>query len=174
LWSGAVTGFEDSFQETLVSLVDGKGRVSIPAYYRKVLQARSGTSAEVVIGYWRKGKCLIGYDKRQHQKLNAQLEEKHQFAFDPEQDKERARLSLILNGRTRTFTLDEPGRVILPQSFRDHAGIALEEPAVFVPRGSHFEIWNVADAQADLEAEATGMSDFIAELVQPYLTRKKK
>ncbi len=162
------------YQETVVSLVDGKGRVSIPASYRKVLQARSGNAGEVVLGYQKKEKCLVGYDVQRLQVLNAKLEQDFPDSYDPAREAERARLALALNSRTRTLALDEPGRVILPQSFREFAKISTDDLAVFVSRGSQFEIWNVAAAKSDLEKEAPGIADIIAELEQPYRTRRAK
>ncbi len=157
-----------------MSLVDGKGRVSIPASYRKVLQARSGSSGELVLGYQRKDKCLVGYDTQRLALLNAKLEQDYPDAYDPVRDAERARLALVLNSRTRTLSLDEPGRVILPQSFREYAKIEAGGLAVFVSRGAQFEIWNVSAAKKDLDTEAPGIADIIAELEQPYLQRRAK
>jgi MraZ protein len=162
------------YQETVVSWVDGKGRVSIPASYRKVLLARSGSATELVIGYERKGKCLVGYDVQRLAALNAKLEEDFPDSYDPAREAERARLALALNARTRTLSVDDAGRIILPQSFRDFANIRADDVAVFVSRGSRFEIWNATDAKADLEPEAPGIADIIIELEQPYAARRQK
>jgi MraZ protein len=149
------------YQETVVNVVDGKGRVSIPASYRKVLQARAGNAGEVVIGIHQNGKCLVGYDVQRLALLNARLEEDFSGTYDPVKELERERLARQLNARTQTLKIDEQGRLLLPASFRSIAGIG--ERAVFVTGGSSFQIWSIDRAKAELETDTPGISGMIDE-----------
>jgi MraZ protein len=158
------------YQDTVVNVVDGKGRVSVPASYRKVLQARAGNAGEVVIGIHTNGKCLVGYDVQRLALLNARLEEDFAGTYDPAREAEREKLARQLNARTQTLKIDDQGRLLLPASFRAIAAIG--ERAVFVTGGSSFQIWSIERAKAELEADTPGLASMIDEQEAVRAVRK--
>jgi MraZ protein len=122
----------------LVTAVDGKGRVSIPPAFRRVLKNRCGHEDEVMIGRDKVDPCLEGYDVKYFNDENAKLEQQY-LDFDEAREAARIASARRLTSRMRSFNIEAPGRIILPQMLRDAAGIS--DAAVFVAVGSTFQIW---------------------------------
>jgi len=49
---------------------------------------------------------------------------------------------VMLLGEARRLSYDQTGRIVLPEAFRDHAG--LSTAATFVGLGNRFQIWDPA------------------------------
>jgi MraZ protein len=119
--------------------VDGKGRVSIPAGFRRVLENgdpswSEGKSPEFVIVY--------GDHRRQYLEcytMEAAAEVDAQIAELPRGSIERRMLERLFNGQSLLSTVDETGRIVLPAKLR--AKIDLDETAYFIATGDTFQIW---------------------------------
>ncbi len=127
-----------------VTAVDGKGRVSIPPAFRRVLKNRCGHEDEVMIGRDKVDPCLEGYDVKYFNDENARLEQQY-LEFDESREAARIASARRLSARMRSFNIEAPGRIILPQLLRDAVGIS--DAAVFVAAGATFQIWSVERAR---------------------------
>ena len=119
--------------------VDGKGRVSIPADFRRVLETgdptfTEGKAPEFVIVY--------GDHRRSYLEcytMDAAAEVDEQIADLPRGSMERRMLERLFNGQSLKTGVDETGRIVLPQKLRDKIG--LDAQAYFIATGDTFQIW---------------------------------
>ncbi|MEM7269221.1 MAG: hypothetical protein AAF401_08205 [Pseudomonadota bacterium] len=138
------------FSGTWTNKVDAKGRVSIPAPFRKVLAAEA--SPLLFLRPEIKGKPAIdGFGESHFDEFAASLEQ-----MNPHEDEYDALVDLMVS-RTIQLPLDETGRIVLPAGMREGAGI--ESEALFVGRLRSFQIWRPGryDALKD-ERQATGQA----------------
>ncbi len=120
--------------------VDTKGRVSIPALFRRVLEAgdpdhREGDNPNLVIVY--------GDHRRNYLEcytVEAIDEVDDQIAKMPRGSIERRMLERMFNGQSFPTSVDETGRLVLPAKLRQKIG--LEKEAFFIATGDTFQIWN--------------------------------
>lgn len=119
------------FLSKYINNIDKKGRVSIPASYRAVLgkETFSGVIAYPSI----RNNCIEACGISHIEKLRQMIE-----TLDPYSE-ERDAFETIILGEAVQLSCDGEGRVILPASLMQHAGI--EEQACFVGKGVIFEIW---------------------------------
>lgn len=111
--------------------VDKKGRVIIPAKLRDVLKDKFVDTFMVTTGYER---CLFVFPPDQWQAFEQTLR-----AQSPHQPDPRA-VSRILYSGTHQCLCDKQGRINLPQSLLDYAGIKKEVTIIGV--STRFEIWD--------------------------------
>ena len=132
--------------------VDAKGRVSIPALFRRVLQAgdpdwKEGLNPNLVIVYGdHRRKYLECYT------IEAIDEVDDQIARMKRGSRERKLLEQLFNGQSFPTNVDETGRLVLPVKLRDKIG--LDKEAFFIATGDTFQIWNpetYAEESARLE-----------------------
>lgn len=126
--------------------VDGKGRVSLPAKFRRVLQAEDASCGPgdaprlyVMFGDTRNEyvECLTG---------NAYDELLQRIENMPEGESDREILELLYYSFCDLITVDDAGRFVLPQGARDK--LDLEGEAVFQGKGRRFHILKPSDSQA--------------------------
>jgi MraZ protein len=142
--------------------VGQKGRVSVPAPFRRVLEEGDPDWAEklnpnlVLIYGMPSGHCLEGYTIEGAARLDDKVSRLPTFS------KERRALERLLNTQSIYSQVDENGRIVLPQRLRDMFG--LDEEALFAGMGEHFQIWapesygkdmaGIDDWRAGLDADA--------------------
>ena len=120
--------------------VDAKGRISIPAPFRRILEEgdpdwSSGLNPNLVIVYGRRNrKCLEGYSPRSIEIVD------NLISNLPRYSNEREILERLLNSQSIQVQLDENGRIILPLKLRKLVDI--ESTAMFVGMGEKFQIWH--------------------------------
>ncbi len=115
--------------------VDKKGRVSIPATFRRVLEQEDESG--VVLGpTLREQPCVEGYGYGRLEQLASQLDQ-----LNPLSEEYEALAGQVL-GRAKLVSLDPEGRIVLPGEFIERAHI--ENEAVFVGLGKTFQIWSPA------------------------------
>ncbi len=132
--------------------VDGKGRVSIPADFRRVLEAGDPT--------WSEGKApefviVYGDHRRAYLEcytIDAANEVDEQIADMPRGSIERRMLERLFNGQSLKTAVDETGRIVLPAKLRDK--IDLDGLAYFIATGDTFQIWKPETFEAE-EASKT-------------------
>jgi len=131
------------FSSSATNKVDAKGRVSIPALFRKVLAAEA--SPVLFLMPEVRGKPAIeGFGETYFAQLHEQLGE-----LNPLSDEYDALTDLLVSS-TVQLPLDETGRIVLPASLREAANI--EGEALFVGRSRTFQIWR-PDAYEALKAD---------------------
>ena len=131
--------------------VDTKGRVSIPASFRRVLEAsdpnwKSGEAPELVIVY---GDHRRNYLECYTMEAIAEVDDKIDAL--PRGSMERKMLQRLFHGQSFPTTVDETGRLVLPAKLRQK--IELEKEAFFIAAGDTFQIWK--PETYDDEAKAT-------------------
>lgn len=112
--------------------VDAKGRVSLPAKFRKVL------SPNLVIAQELKGKCLYVFENADYEAWINELFDKRFGGFD-ETDEQHLGLMLLLKSMAKDVEVDKSGRIMLPAEAREVADI--DKDVVIVGSKGRFEIW---------------------------------
>ena len=151
------------FRGESVHKVDQKGRVSVPATFRRVLEegdpdwAPGGNPSFVLIYGMPSGNCLEGYTVAGANAIDEKV------ARVPDR-KQRQALERIFNSQSIYAQVDENGRIVLPQRLREMFG--LDEEALFAGMGEHFQVWAPAEYRCDMEAlqDLAGRDDLLAAL----------
>lgn len=120
--------------------VDAKGRVSIPASFRRVLEASDpdwtpNQNPNLVIVY--------GDHRRSYLEcytIEAIDEVDEKIARLPRGSMERRMLERLFNGQSHPTQVDDTGRLVLPMKLRKK--IDLDDTAFFIATGDTFQIWN--------------------------------
>jgi MraZ protein len=119
-----------AFFGTFVNKVDAKGRVSVPAPFRVVIQGRGMTSVALHPSLFEA--CLEGAGFDRFENLEAQIAD----SFVPSAGNDAAELIM---GELRDLPLDGEGRIVLPDEFIAKAN--LTDQAAFIGQGRKFQIW---------------------------------
>jgi MraZ protein len=122
----------DRFVSTYTNKIDAKGRVSIPAPFRQVLE-RDGYGGGIYCYPSLDAPALDAGGERLAQKIDGLL------AGLPDYSDERDELSVALYGDVQVLAIDGDGRIVLPDSLRAHAG--LDAQVTFVGLGDKFQMW---------------------------------
>lgn len=148
------------FRGESVHKVDAKGRVSIPASFRRVLEEgdpdyAEGLTPNLVIVY---GGEKQNYLEAYTQEAINEVDQK--ISRLPRGSKQRRALEHIFNGQSLPTQTDDTGRLVLPAKLREKVGIGVE--AYFKAAGDTFQIW-APDAyetkNADIEAWLDAQGD---------------
>lgn len=128
------------FQGSAVNAVDAKGRVSVPAFLRSVIEKR-GDARTIVLAKHKLFPSLDAYDPafaaRRHEKLERKAE-KVETQEGSELDAMMA--NMMAFGATEEVPYDKTGRIVLPPMMRRKGKI--EDLALFIGVGETFQIWN--------------------------------
>lgn len=137
--------------------VDGKGRVSIPAKFRRVLQ---NCDAEYASGDPLKMHITFGDPTKKHLECwSADSYARLMGKISRMKSGTDAQRIMVYyyKSMSDTVTLDETGRLVLSPELRDK--IDLSEEAVFEGHGEKFHILNPAQADAQADAFAAILKD---------------
>ncbi len=129
----------DRFVSTYTNKIDAKGRVSIPAPFRAVLERdvySQGGGSGVYCYPSLDAPALDAGGERLAQKIDRLLQGL------PDYSDERDELSVALYGDVQILTIDADGRIVLPEPLRAHAGVSHQ--VTFVGLGDKFQIWEPA------------------------------
>jgi MraZ protein len=131
---------EHLFNGSALNAVDAKGRLSVPAFIRGVVERRSDARA-VVIGAHEVDPCLTAYDRGYarilHQENERRRLQEEAAGGHAASHYARARRTF---GAVEDVSYDPSGRILLPPLMRRKGKI--EDLALFVGVGGTFEIWN--------------------------------
>ncbi|MDO6482523.1 division/cell wall cluster transcriptional repressor MraZ [Shimia thalassica] len=142
--------------------VDAKGRVSIPASFRRVLESgdpnwESGEAPTLVIVY--------GGHTRNYLEcftINAMDEVEDRILKMGRGDKRRLALSRLYLQQSLETNVDGTGRLVLPKELRDKIG--LDGTAFFAGKGDTFEVWNPETYEENFAAQLEPDDDFDPDL----------
>jgi MraZ protein len=144
----------DRFVSTYTNKIDAKGRVSIPAPFRAVLErdgysqgagggagtgagaGGSGSTGGIYCYPSLDAPALDGGGERLAQKIDGLLRGLADYSD------ERDELSVALYGDVQVLNIDGDGRIVLPEGLRLHAG--LTNLVTFVGLGEKFQMWEPA------------------------------
>jgi MraZ protein len=122
------------FLSTYVNKVDRKGRVSVPATFRSTLSAHRQPNLVIAFPSVRLPALeCTGSDRMAE--MQERIESLEQFSEEYEN------LSLLF-ADAHPLTMDGEGRVILPETLKEHARIGDE--VAFVGLGAMFQLWDPA------------------------------
>ncbi len=152
-WRGKVLKF---FSGSSTHKVDAKGRVSLPADYRKVLEG-VGSSHVVVLPQMNHPDAHVVLSRAGYEKVVEQFEAMDLSHADAEA------LALRIVTDARQIPVDEAGRIVLSKDLREQIG--LEDDVRFVGRGSSFQIWGPGKREA-YEASARTRSQELAPSIR--------
>lgn len=154
--------------------VDSKGRVSIPASFRRVLEVgdpdwTEGLNPNLVIVY--------GDHRRNYLEcytIEAINEVDDKIAALPRGSMERKMLQRMFHGQSYPTNVDETGRLVLPAKLRQK--IALEGEAFFIAAGDTFQIWKPETYDEEELAKTEAWLDELPEDFDPliYLDQVKQ
>jgi len=138
---------EHLFQGSALNAVDAKGRVSVPAFLRAVIERR-GDARTIVLAKHDSFGALSAYDPAyaayRHAKLERLLEKQE---TDPAAELDYARRTMMAFGATEEVPYDSSGRILLPLMMRRTGEIG--DLALFIGVGETFQIWNPERFLAD-------------------------
>lgn len=142
--------------------VDAKGRVSIPALFRRVLEASDpnwteGLPPELVIVYGDKRKKYL-----ECYTMEAIAEVDSKIDAMPRGSIQRKALQRLIHGQSFPTTIDETGRLVLPAKLRNK--IDLDGEAFFIAAGDTFQIWKPEAYEAEEEAWLDELPDDVDPL----------
>ena len=120
------------FVSTFTNKIDAKGRVSVPAPFRAILE-RDGYAGGIYCYPSLDAPALDAGGERLAQKIDRLL------SGLPDYSDERDELSVALYGDVQVLSLDGDGRIVLPEALRTHCGI--DTQVTFVGLGDKFQIW---------------------------------
>jgi MraZ protein len=134
------------FQGETAVTIDDKGRLAIPTAARELV-ARAGNRLVVTYNPYESG-CLWLYPEAEWEKVRDQVNAL------PNAKRVHRNLQLKLVGAATPVEPDSSGRVLVPASHRNAAGI--DKKAVLLGMGGKFELWS---EQAHLAQIRQSISD---------------
>lgn len=120
------------FQGSHNITMDAKGRIAIPAKHRDSLAAMC--DGRVVMTAHTEDRCLLVYPETEWQVILPKIEALPTF------NKLALRAQRLLLGYATSLELDGTGRVLVPPTLRDYAG--LDKKTMLVGLGKKFELWS--------------------------------
>jgi MraZ protein len=137
---GVNVALEHLFQGSALNAVDAKGRVSIPAFLRSVVERR-GDARTIVLAKHEEFPALSAYDPAyaalKHSKLERLLEKEE---TNPDAALEYQQRNLMAFAATEEVPYDSSGRILFPPMMRLKGQIG--DLALFLGAGETFQIWN--------------------------------
>ena len=131
---------EHLFQGSALNAVDAKGRVSIPAFLRSVIERR-GNARTIVLASHPTFPCLSAYDPayaaHKHAKLERLLEKEE---TNPDAELEYQQRNLMAFAASEEVGYDSSGRILMPPMMKMKGRIG--DLALFLGTGETFQIWN--------------------------------
>lgn len=120
------------FMDTILNKVDVKGRVSVPADYRALLEQKN---TELTAFPSFKQPCIECFTSEMMEKMANEMED----SFNPFSEEEDD-FSNSIFAQAKEFSFDSTGRIVLTEKLLSHAKI--KDKALFVGKGKTFQIWN--------------------------------
>ena len=141
------------FKGTYRHRIDAKGRVPIPAPFRRAL----GAAGAVVLTQL--DQCLAAYAGEEWAKLEAQL------AALPSFSKPVKALTRLLASRAVECEIDVQGRILLPPALREAVGLARD--AVVIGVLNRFELWSPSSWDAFVRESERLLDDVSLDIQWP-------
>ena len=121
----------DRFLSSAVNKVDAKGRVSVPAHFRAVVQKRGYAELYALRALDVPAMDVGGLDLLDRYEERIANEDPFLQTADD--------MSFFIHGDGAFLKLDQDGRITMTDFVREHTGIGSE--VAFVGRGQFFQMW---------------------------------
>ncbi|WP_029898280.1 division/cell wall cluster transcriptional repressor MraZ [Desulfohalovibrio reitneri] len=131
--------------------IDPKGRLMLPPEFREVILGDSEEGRFVLAKF---DNCVSGYPQSEWERIEAK------FAQIKNPGRKVRDFMRFFIGGAQEVALDKQGRVLVPQSMREYAG--LDHEVVLVGVGFKFEVWDQAAFQAIESQDFDDVSEDIA------------
>ena len=118
-----------------VNKIDSKGRISIPAPFRSVLEFQGYPGVYLFPSFT--SSAIDGGGQELMDQISLSVEKMQLFS------EETDALSTALFSDTFSLSYDQDGRISLPELLIEHAN--LSEHVIFVGQGRKFQMWNPDD-----------------------------
>lgn len=141
------------FGETAINL-DAKGRLAIPVRYRDAIQEQCGGRMVLTYSAFDSGALWL-YPQQEWERVRDEVT--NLSTFNPGHRSLQRRLV----GSAAAVAPDGAGRILLPQTLRQVAG--LDKHVVLLGMGSRFEIWNEAILNQKRVEEERSLSEAASE-----------
>lgn len=135
--------------------IDAKGRLPVPAAFRRLLGEAGSTTVVVTL----LDQCLAAYPPDEWSRLESQV------AALPPFSRPVRTLARVLFSRAMSCPLDVQGRILLPPALR--AAAKLEREAVVAGVLNRFEIWDPATWSAFLADSERVLDDATLDVAWP-------
>ena len=136
--------------------LDDRARVAVPSKYRERLRESAGGLLVVTVNLMET--CLVVYPFPEWQRIESELEK--QPSMDPQAYKVRH----LLVGQATECEMDGHGRILLPPSLREFAGLNPKDPQgrslKMIGQVRKFELWR----EDRWEARLKGLLENIGEI----------
>jgi len=132
----------DRFLSSAINRIDSKGRVSVPAYFRAVVQKRGYGELYALRALDVPALDVGGLDLLDRYEERIALEDPFLQTADD--------MSFFCHGDGAFLKLDQDGRITVTDFLREHTGIEAE--VAFVGRGTFFQMWEPSRLKAHGEA----------------------
>ena len=157
------------FTGKALSVIDAKGRVSLPSSYRAVVAgnasaAGTDAAATVLLAQHALHSCLQGYDRSYQQVLFDRVKREREMStrivggYDDDLSEEF--------GIAEPVAYDAAGRMVVPNELREPAGLEAGSLVLFWGAAETFHIWNF-DRFREAFADRPRMMAAIAGLKDP-------
>lgn len=132
----------DRFLSSAINRIDSKGRVSVPAHFRSVVQKRGYGDLYALRVLDVPALDVGGLDLLDRYEERIALEDPFLQTADD--------MSFFCHGDGAFLKLDQDGRITVTDFLREHTGIEAE--VAFVGRGTFFQMWEPSRLKAHGEA----------------------
>jgi MraZ protein len=153
--SGRSAVFSGRFDHT----VDDKGRVSIPARFRDVLERQNHDRLYITNFIFEREKCLELYPPAEWEQMVAK------FSKRTGGDRAAQLFETFYIGGAHEVQVDRQGRILIPPKLREFAG--LDHEVTFSARHNRFQLWDRAKLERILksaEDQLIADPDFLAKI----------
>mgnify|MGYP001627422999 CR=1 FL=1 len=134
--------------------LDTKGRIMLPVGFKRQLSEKESVRFVLSRGF---EKCLTLYTESQWEKVSTVVKRLNDFS-----QKARMFKRVFLNGAT-FVELDAAGRLLLPKSMLEHAGI--RKDVVFSAQMDKVEIWDAEQFRKETQMSSEDLSDLANEVL---------
>lgn len=131
--------------------IDPKGRVSIPARFREVLQ-RDQLDRLYITNFISEGEhCLVLYPPSEWERLVGRIKQKASF------ERNTQLFQTFFIGGAHEVQVDGHGRILIPPKLREFA--TLDRDVTFSAMTDHFQLWDKATLGRVLSVAERSFSD---------------
>lgn len=151
------------YSGTSFAVIDGKGRVAVPAGLRNSVPEIGERKDRVLwVGYHDKLPCLVAFGQDQYDRLLGEIETQRSEARDLKQPFDEDSEFKKRFSWTEQYVLDGSGRFSPSATHKRRCGAA--GPIAFVGAGKRFEIWSLAKL-IDCTAADADLREIAAEIL---------
>ncbi|MEA2626658.1 MAG: transcriptional regulator MraZ [Candidatus Binatota bacterium] len=151
------------FRGTFEHLIDAKGRISIPARFRELVQASGRAEVVITRSPINPPPCLEAYPIEEWRRFEEEYLARN--GFQRRFDRVVKQFEDLYFGNAHTCEIDTQGRILVPPALRDWAG--LSKDVVFSGALDRFRLWSKdawSASQTQAEAEFQNQPDALGRL----------